>query len=275
MDHLLLGIAQGQHPHGPGGQLVDLPVHHLRVDVPDLAPQAHIAFRPGQQPLRCPLVKGLAQIGQIGLAELVGGVEALALRNGAAALQLGVYLRPDELHQGLVCGVSADDIALAVEHGLAVFADSQVQQAFGDGVLVQLLQGDGDAPGSEELHHLQPALGNGARLVAEQDVQGTRRLDALGLAHQHVVVQHFTGILHQHQRDHQGQPLGHGAHHNDHRQGQGIHRVFQHRDKPLGQIVPKAPRHQHRVAQVHGGDDHRADIAEFRDQPCQPGQLYL
>ena len=119
------------------------------------------------------------------------------------------------------------------------------------------------------------ALGNGARLVTEQDVQGAGGLDALGLADQHVVVQHLAGVLHQHQRDHQGQPLRHGAHDDDHRQGHSLHDVLDDDWGSGGEVRRKPAGGEDKVAKVHDGDNHGADVAEAGDHVRQLPELHL
>ena len=221
--HLAGGVAEGQHPHGLACQLVDLGVQGLQVQGMLVPIQAEVLLGHGQELLRRALVEGAARPGDVGLAELIGGVEALGFGDGIGGdlIQLVEGLLPQKAHQRLVRGVAAHHAAAAVIHGLAVLADGQIDQALELGLLGQLIQRDSHAVCGEELHHLQVALGNGARLVTEQDVQGAGGLDALRLADQHVVVQNLAGVLHQHQRDHQGQPLrlvvlhllGHLAHH--------------------------------------------------------------
>ena len=231
----------------------------------DVSAEAEILPRGGQKLLRRPLVKGLAQFLQLGLAEFIGRVEALGLEDGVGLGQPVQDLRPDELHQSLVGGVAADHPALCVEHGLGVLADGQVQQALDLAVLRQLRQGDGDAVGGEELHHLQVPLGDGARLVAEQDVQRAGGLDALRLAHQHVVVQHLAGVLHQHQGDHQGQALGDGADDDHDGQGHRLHHIFDDLRRAQGEVRPEAPSGQDEIAQIHHRDHDGADVAEPGD----------
>ena len=90
------------------------------------------------QPLRRALVERAAQLIQIGLAELVGGVEALGTADRVAAPQLMEGLGAQELHERLVRGVAADDPALGVKHGLGVLADGKVHQALDLAVLGKL-----------------------------------------------------------------------------------------------------------------------------------------
>lgn len=77
---------------------------------------------------------------------------------------------PDDLSLDLsdgLCGIGWGITYLLRERFIT---GGQVQQALDLAVLGQLRKGDGDAVGGEELHHLQVALCDGARLVAEQDV---------------------------------------------------------------------------------------------------------
>ena len=239
--------------------------------------QAEVRLCRGQELLRRALVEGAPRLGDVGLAELVGGVEALGPGDGVGGhlIQLAEGLLSQKAHQRLVRGVSAHHAALAVVHGLGVLADGQVDQSLQLAALGQLIQGNGHAVGGEELHHLQVALGDGARLVAEQDVQGAGGLDALRLADQHVVVQHLAGVLHQHQGDHQGQALRHGADDDDHRQGHGLHDILDDHRRPGGEVRLKAAGGEDEVAEVHDGDDHGADVAEAGDHVRQLPQLHL
>ena len=79
LDHGLLGVAKGQHAHGLVGQLHDLGIQDLGVQILDLSVQAQVLLRRGQQALRGTLIQRLAHVSQIDLAELIGGVEALHL----------------------------------------------------------------------------------------------------------------------------------------------------------------------------------------------------
>ena len=135
------------------------------------------------------------------------------------------------------------------------------------------IQGNHGAVGTEELHHLQLALGDGAGLITEQDIQRTGRLDTLGLADQNVVVQHFAGVLHQHQGDHQGQALGHGADDDHNGQGNGFHHVLDDFRHIRGEIGRRSAGLENEVAEVEHGDDNGADIAEAGDHIGQLGQL--
>ena len=119
------------------------------------------------------------------------------------------------------------------------------------------------------------ALGDGAGLIAEKDVQRARGLDALRLAHQHVVVQHLAGVLHEHQGDHQRQALRHSAHDDDHGQRHRLDHVLDDLRGAEGRVGAEAAGGEDEVAHVHHCDDHGADVAELGDHARQLGKLHL
>ena len=89
------------------------------------------------------------------------------------------------------------------------------------------------------------------------------------------MVQHLAGVLHQHQRDHQGQPLRHGAHDDDHRQGHSLHDVLDDDWGSGGEVRRKPAGGEDKVAKVHDGDNHGADVAEAGDHVRQLPELHL
>ena len=119
------------------------------------------------------------------------------------------------------------------------------------------------------------ALGDGAGLVAEEDIQRPCGLDALRLPYQHIVVQHLAGVLHQHQGNHQRQALGHRADNDYNGQRHRFHKVLDDLCPAGGQIGAEPAGRDHKVAQIHHRDHRGADVAEAGDHVGQLGQLDL
>ena len=211
---------------------------------------------------------GSAVPGDGHVGHLLGGVEGVEgddlllahVRHGVLAQQEG--------HHGPVRAVAAQDL-VAGDGGGVVDADAGDHvRLHGGGQLGKLCKDALVAGG--QLHHGQAALGDGAGLVGEQHRQAAGGLQAVDLAHQHVVLDHADALEGQQYAGEHRQALGHRA--DDDGDGHG-HRLDDQR-RPAGEggfdvVIDD-------VDQYHADDDgDGADVAEGGDLLGQLGQLHL
>ena len=271
-DELLTAVAEGQHAHGAVCQGVDFCVEGRLVDRYLIALGVQTLLGLGQEALGRALVEGAALAGQVGLAELVCAVKVLLCSDLAvlAGRQRAEGILAEELQERLVGHVAADDIVLVVKERACVLADAQVQ---GLGHLGR--SGDVGRPAAavKKLDDLKLALGDGARLIAEQDVERTGGLDADGLAHKHIDLEQLARVLHEDKGDDERQALRHGADDDGDGDRDGVHDVAQDRNAASRQISGQAAREHDKVDEVGQGDDDRAHVAKDRDLPGQLVEL--
>ena len=164
---------------------------------------------------------------------------------------------------------------LYVKHGLGIFTNGKVQKLLYLFVPGQLRNRDHLPVRCEELHHLQAAFGDRTCLVAEQDVERSCSLDSFRLSHKDVVVQHLTGILHQHQRDHKRQTLRNRTDDDHDGKGNRFHDILDDLLHAHGEIRRKSPCRHDKIGKIQDCNDRRAHIAEHGDLTCQFGQLHF
>ena len=115
--HRLFGITKAQYTHRLVCKCVDLFVKLVHIYILDIAVGIKVLCSLCEKSFGSALVEGLAQIIYSGLAELVSGVEALICGDFIflVILQCIEISLTDEVHQSLICEVTADDIVVAVE----------------------------------------------------------------------------------------------------------------------------------------------------------------
>ncbi len=210
-------ITKSKHAHGLLSQCIDLTVKNRLVDNLNVSILVQILLRPGKQTFRSAFIIGFTCMGNHGLAELVHGVKSLRGCDLIVfiALQRMKRIFSEEFHQSLIGRIAADHPVLCVKHGLCVLSDRQIQRVLHSRMPGKLRKRDHLTVCGEKFHHLQTSFGNRAGLVTEQNIQRTCRFDSFRFSHQHVVIQHLAGILHQYQRDHKRQSFRNRAD-NDH-----------------------------------------------------------
>ena len=204
-------VSKRQDAHGSRGIGVYFFVQLRRIEAGDCPVRRERVFRPREQRLGCALVDDRTARGQLRLTEFVRRVKRLPLSDAVAVICLHrtVGLCPEETHDRLIGRIAADDRTLLVVHGGGVHADGEFQLFIQSRMFLDLCE---DTPAcGKELHDLKLSARDRARLVAEEDVQRARRLDTDRTAHKDAAREHAARILHEHERDHERQPLGHGA----------------------------------------------------------------
>ena len=202
-----LGIAERKNAHRLAGQLVNFSVEDSLIDRTDLSVPVHIFLCLRKKTLRSTFIEGLPYALNSRLAELVGRIKALNIRDHVltALIKHPPRILTDELEKSLIRHISADDPVLAVIHGACILTDRKIDETFDRAVLTELRNIDGIAVRRKEIDDLQLALCDRTGLITEENIQRPCCLDTDRLADKDIVVEHAARILHENERDHERQ----------------------------------------------------------------------
>ena len=169
LSHLLPGISECQHTHGPSGRFVNLLVqsaviqpHFISVSVKSTAGRL-------QQFFRRAFIKSHPQRIDLRLTEFVGGIETLRDADPikTVILQHTRGILSNEPQQRLICGVSAHHPVALRKHRRRISADSYIEERFDLTVSPQILRKNRLPLSGKKFHHFQFAFCNRTRLIAE------------------------------------------------------------------------------------------------------------
>ena len=240
----LLRIPERQDAHRTRGIGVYFFVQRICIKGNDRPIRRKRVFRPCQQCLGSPLVDDRAACGQLRLTEFIGGVKCLAMPHAIVFIDLHrtVCFCTEEAHDRLIGRISADHRARLVIHGGGVHADREFQLFVEHRMLRE--RAENPAIRRKEVHHLKLSTRDRARLVTEENVQRARRLNANRAAHENTACEHPARVLHQHERNHERQPLGHGADDDEDRKRDCLNQIHENLTPPEHDICLQPTRTQ-------------------------------
>ena len=199
----MIAVSEGKNSHSLAGKLINLFIQTYGIQRADLSVNAQIMSSFLKQTFRRTFV--ICSGANLCLAELIRGIEFLSINYMKAfiILKFLIGIFPQKLHQSLICGVTADYPVTFIIHRRRILPDGNPQIVADFRILFQFFEGNDQSVRREKFHDFQLSFCNRTGLVAEKYIQRSGSLDAFCFADKHIVVQHFAGILHKDNGNHQ------------------------------------------------------------------------